>query len=142
MSKPTLGDLQKLFIELFAQWITWALSKGYRFSFGEAKRSDEQSEINAMGETARIELAGLIRPFFSRLSDAILNNGKADGIRKTAHGNQLAIDLNAFKDGKYLILTDQWKELGEYWESLNPLCRWGGRFGDGNHLSLEYNGIK
>jgi hypothetical protein len=27
--------------------------------------------------------------------------------------------------------------LGEFWEGLHPLCRWGGRFNDGNHYSIE-----
>ncbi|MEO0166595.1 MAG: M15 family metallopeptidase [candidate division WOR-3 bacterium] len=56
------------------------------------------------------------------------------------HYIRLAIDLNLFKDGKYLTQTEDHKLLGEYWESLHPLCRWGGRFRDGNHYSLEHEG--
>jgi len=53
------------------------------------------------------------------------------------HYKRLAIDLNLFKDGKYLYHTEDHKPLGEYWESLDPLCSWGGRFknSDGNHYS-------
>lgn len=58
----------------------------------------------------------------------------------SAHKNKLAIDLNLFRDGIYLVRTDDHKELGEYWESMGG-C-WGGRFNDGNHYSLEHNGIK
>jgi hypothetical protein len=138
----TLGDMQKLFVELYARWLTWALSKGYRFSFGEAKRSDEQAEINVIGFDGREFVAKLVESRFPLLAVAIRNNGKANGIRNTAHGKQLGIDMNAFKNGRYLGETEEWKELGEYWESLHPLCRWGGRFGDGNHLSLEFQGVK
>lgn len=138
----TLGDKQKLFVRLYCQWLTWALSQGYEFSFGEAKRSDEQAEINAIHEQGRLKLALLIETHFSYLAWALRNNGKAKGIRHTAHSNQLAFDMNAFKDGKYLTLTEDWQELGEHWESLHELCRWGGRFGDGNHISLEHNGVK
>ncbi len=58
------------------------------------------------------------------------------------HYIQLAIDLNLFKEGVYLTKTKDHKFLGEFWESLHPLCRWGGRFEDGNHYSLEHNGRK
>ena len=53
---------------------------------------------------------------------------------------RLAIDLNLFKDGKYLSKTEDHTELGEYWESQGGA--WGGRFRDGNHYSLEHQGRK
>lgn len=137
-----ISDKQKLFFRLFIQWSNIVLAKGYEFTWGEAFRTDEQAEINAMGPTARLELVNFIKNFFSRLADAIKNNGRIKGIRVSAHGKRLAIDLNAFKDGKYLIHTEDWKEIGEIWESLHPDCRWGGRFGDGNHLSMEFEGVK
>jgi len=56
------------------------------------------------------------------------------------HYKRLAIDLNLFRDGKYLTRDEDHQELGEYWESLGG--SWGGRFGDGNHYSLEHEGIK
>lgn len=58
------------------------------------------------------------------------------------HPDRLAIDLNLFKDGQYLTSTEAHRELGEWWEQLHPLCRWGGRFNDGNHYSLEHEGRK
>ena len=54
------------------------------------------------------------------------------------HYSRLAIDLNLFRDGKYLTSTKAHKPLGEHWESLGGA--WGGRFGDGNHYSLEHEG--
>lgn len=138
----TLGEKQRLFVRCFAQWLPWALAKGYEFSFGEAKRSDEQAEINAIGSMGRETVAQLVQRAFPGLAAAIRNNGKANGIRRTAHGNQLALDLNAFRNGVYLDKTEDWKELGEHWESLHPLCRWGGRFNDGNHISIEHDGVK
>lgn len=138
----TLGEKQQLFIRCFSQWLVWALGKGYQFSFGEAYRSDEQAEINALGETGRSQVANLLRSAFPSLAAKIVNNGKANGIRLTAHGDRLAVDLNLFKGGVYQSTTAAWTEPGEYWESLHPLCRWGGRFGDGNHLSIEHNGVK
>jgi hypothetical protein len=52
------------------------------------------------------------------------------------HYIRLAIDLNLFKNGTYLTDTTSHKPFGEFWESLHPLCRWGGRFKDGNHYEI------
>jgi hypothetical protein len=53
------------------------------------------------------------------------------------HRQRLAFDLNLFKDGQYQRSTEAHRQLGLYWESLDPLCTWGGYFGvpDGNHYS-------
>jgi len=56
------------------------------------------------------------------------------------HYDRLAIDLNLFKDGKWLNKTKDHELLGAFWESIGG--SWGGRFGDGNHYSLEYQGRK
>lgn len=58
----------------------------------------------------------------------------------SAHYNKLAADLNLFKDGKFLDRTEDHAIFGLFWESLNPLCRWGGHFGDGNHYSILHEG--
>lgn len=66
---------------------------------------------------------------------------KADnGHPNSNHLNRLAIDLNLFKDGVWLPRTDDHEPLGLYWESIGGT--WGGRFNDGNHYSLEHNGVK
>ena len=51
------------------------------------------------------------------------------------HYVRLAVDLNLFKDGVFLEKTEDHEPLGEYWESLDPQCSWGGRWNDGNHYS-------
>lgn len=43
------------------------------------------------------------------------------------HGKRRAIDLNFFKDGK-LCGREEIKPLGNFWESLSPLNRWGGNW--------------
>ena len=60
------------------------------------------------------------------------------------HYSRLAIDLNLFRNGKYLDETMDHEELGMYWESLDPDCRWGGHFNDGNHyeVCMVTDGIK
>lgn len=73
---------------------------------------------------------------------AVLNARAGKGIRNSLHLDGLAIDLHLYREGKYLANTEDHRALGEYWETLHPLCRWGGRFGDGNHYSLEWQGRK
>jgi hypothetical protein len=60
------------------------------------------------------------------------------GRKRSLHKSRLAIDLNLFKDGKYLSKTEDHRPLGEYWESIGG--SWGGRFNDGNHYSIEHQG--
>lgn len=58
------------------------------------------------------------------------------------HGKRLAIDLNLFKDGEYLMASEAHEPLGLFWESLGGA--WGGRFAhaDGNHYSLAHDGVR
>jgi len=65
---------------------------------------------------------------------------KGYGHAKSCHKVRLAIDLNLFKDGEYLEGSDAHRPLGEWWESQGGT--WGGRFNDGNHYSLEHEGMK
>jgi hypothetical protein len=58
--------------------------------------------------------------------------------KNSLHYDRLAIDLNLFKDGSYMLQTEDHRILGEFWESLGG--SWGGHFDDGNHYSLEHNG--
>lgn len=67
------------------------------------------------------------------------NSGRSPN---SLHRLRLAIDLNLFKNNQFLTATEDHRTLGEYWERLHPLCRWGGRFNDGNHYSVEHNGVK
>lgn len=66
----------------------------------------------------------------------------ADGHPRSTHKFKLAIHLNLFRDGKYLRKTDDHEPLGIWWEQQHELCRWGGRFSDGNHYSLEHGGVR
>jgi hypothetical protein len=62
--------------------------------------------------------------------------GRADSL----HKKRLALDLNLFKDGEYLSSTEDHQVLGEFWEHIGG--SWGGRFNDGNHYSLEHEGMR
>ncbi|EES6093812.1 TPA: M15 family metallopeptidase [Escherichia coli] len=110
-----LSEKQQLFAVMIADLIHWAQVHGYRLTFGEAYRTPEQAALNA-------------------------KSGK--GIRNSLHTLRLAVDFNLFINGEYQADTDAYRPLGEYWESIGGT--WGGRFSraDGNHFSLEHNGVK
>lgn len=142
----TLGDKQRLFSKCLSTFLVWLYAKNYEVTFGEVKRSDEQAAINALGDSGRKALAAVLRmpqhgTLFAYLADAVDNN-VGSGIKKTLHEDSLAVDLNLFVGGVYRSLTEDYKEAGLFWESLNPLCVWGGRFGDGNHFSITHEGRK
>lgn len=126
----SLGEKQRLFMLLLGEFLVWCYKNDYEVTEGEAWRPDWVAEIYAQ-------------------------QGK--GIRNTLHTKRLAIDLNLFLDTTkagdedvYQKDSEAYRPLGEHWKSLHPLCRWGGDFKDaagnpkpdGNHFSLEHEGVK
>ena len=69
------------------------------------------------------------------LGDAYAHDGH---IVRSFHYNRLAIDLNLFKNGRYLTKTSNHELLGLFWETIGGT--WGGRWNDGNHYSLGEGG--
>ena len=136
-----LRTKQAKFVRFLARLFDFAYANGYTLGLGEAKRSDEQAEINAMGETGRARLMEVLNTnSFTTLANKLSNNGKANGIRGSLHEMGLAIDLNLYQGDAYLDKSEHHKPLGEFWEALDPDCRWGGRFSDGNHYSIAHGG--
>lgn len=64
------------------------------------------------------------------------------GIINSVHLLGIAIDLVLRIEDEIITDSSKYEFLGVYWESLHPLCRWGGRFKrvDGGHFSLEHEG--
>jgi len=60
------------------------------------------------------------------------------------HYEGLAKDIDLTKGGILLDKTEDHAAFGAFWESLSPLCAWGGRFStpDGRHYSIIYGGRK
>lgn len=112
----TLREKQNLFVMLLAKLFVKANEMGYELSLGDAYRDPRLH--GAVGEK------------------------KGYGHQKSCHKVRLAMDINLFKDGKFLGTTEDHKQLGEWWEQQHVLCRWGGRFEDGNHYSLEHEGMR
>ena len=55
------------------------------------------------------------------------------GKKNSLHKSRLAIDINLFKDGKYLTDPEEHRQFARYWEALHPDNRSGIRFNDANH---------
>ena len=110
----TLGQKQRRFAKMVAALINKAHDLGYELTLVDAYRDPRLH--GAFGEK------------------------KGYGAGRSCHKLRLAIDLNLFKDGKYLDRSEDHKPLGEWWESMGGT--WGGRFRDGNHYSLEHDGAK
>lgn len=107
---------QHQFAWMASRLIQHAHKLGYLVALGEAYRTPEQAKLNA---------------------------GKGTGISNSLHCDRLAIDLILrTKEGAYLDKTEDYRDLGEWWEAEGGA--WGGRFKrpDGNHFSLAYGGRK
>lgn len=114
----TLGEKQRLFTKFMGQLIDYAYKAGFELSVGDAYRDPRLAALNA---------------------------AQGKGITNSLHTQRLAMDFNLFKDGVYLAKSEDYRLLGEFWESLDPLCCWGGRFkpvADGNHFSITDGGYK
>lgn len=57
--------------------------------------------------------------------DLYVKQGKSR-TKDSCHLNRMAIDLNFFKDGQLVTERKVLKPLGDWWEGLTPLNRWGG----------------
>lgn len=107
---------QAEFVLMVADLIQWTFNQpGYELSFGEAYRTPEQAALNA---------------------------AKGTGITNSLHTKRLAIDFNLFINGIFQTGTEAYRPLGEHWKSKGG--SWGGDFSrpDGNHFSLEWEGVR
>lgn len=113
----TLREQQSEFVRLVARLIEFANQNNMQLTFGECWRTPEQAALNAK---------------------------KGTGISTSLHIDRLAIDLNLFVGGVFIDSSEGHRRLGEYWESLHPRCRWGGRFKrpDGNHYAYSPDGVR
>lgn len=115
----TLSEKQRLFARLLGEFLVWIFQQhGLEVIGGDWHRTAEQAAANAT---------------------------KGSGIVHSLHMICLACDLSLFINGVYQRDTAAYIKLGEKWESMHELCRWGGRFitrADGGHFSIEHEGIR
>ena len=98
----TLSEEQAAFLLDACKLIQYATQFGWRVTGGELARTPEQQEI-------------------------YFKTGKSKTMQSN-HLRRLAIDLNFLKDGQPVYDKAALQTLGDYWEGLNKLNRWGGNF--------------
>lgn len=103
----TLFQEQIEFTQKVARLIDYIFQQGYQCTFADAYRDPRVH--GAFGEK------------------------RAYGEANSFHKKRLAVDLNLFKDGKWLTSTKDHEPIGIWWEKQGGT--WGGRFRDGNHYS-------
>lgn len=115
----TLGEKQRLFMRLLGEFLIWIYQQpGHAVAGGQLQRTKAEAAANA---------------------------ASGAGISNSLHLLCLAIDLSLFLDGIYKTDSESYRALGDKWKSMHPLCRWGGDFKsrpDGNHFSLEHEGVR
>jgi len=123
MPLEPLSHKQARFLLLVCDFIPKVTALGFTVTGGELLRTQVQADWNAK---------------------------HGIGISTSLHMAKLAIDLCLYKDGVYLIRSEDYKPAGDLWKTLAPDARWGGDFKDskgnpkpdGNHFSLEHEGRK
>lgn len=112
---------QQAFTALIPSLISKAIELGYGVTLGECWRPEKVAKFYA-------------------------SESKDKGIAKSVHISRLAIDLNLYRDGRWLTAAKDYEPLGVFWESLSTdeyTCKWGGRFHslDGVHFSFANEGV-
>lgn len=106
------------FSAAISELVRWVNAQpGYACAYNEIKRSSAQAAANA---------------------------ASGAGISNSLHLLGLAADILLYKDGVYQELSEAHKFIGEKWKAMGPDHCWGGDFKrvDGNHYSIEHNGVK
>lgn len=118
--KETLRQKQSRFMRMVPRLIDKAHELGYELTLGDGYRDER-----------------VFGPVGTK---------KGYGHSKSCHKLRLAIDLNLFRDLDgdgdldFAETTELHRPLGEWWISIGGT--WGGDFGDGNHYSLEHEGMR
>lgn len=105
----TLSEAQQKFTLDIAKLVMFAAKRGLGLTYGDAYRDP--------------------RAF---------KDGKPYGHPQSLHGKRLAVDFNLFENGEWKQNSSAHWPLGTYWESLDPMNRWGGRWDDGNHYERRH----
>lgn len=117
MTKETLGQKQRRFTRCLVQLINYIHYMEHDVTLGDAYR-----DPRVFGKQGEL---------------------KGYGRASSAHKNRLAVDLNLFKNDKWLTTTAAHAQFGAYWKTLFDDCKWGGDFAsqDANHYSIEHQGV-
>lgn len=133
----TVRQKQTLFVKCLGELIRYAGEQGYELTLGEGKvYTPRKGEV-----TKEIPCPHCSKMFTYTFQGFFDDRVHMEG---SLHYSALAIDLNLFINGRYVEdgADPAWANLGQFWEGLDPQCRWGGRFKskDSNHFSIAHSG--
>lgn len=124
-----LSEKQQIFTRNVGCLIEFAYNNGYRLTFGESFRTQDQILLNFFGFSV---IKG------GPLGLKLVKRKPSSKTLESLHGIRLAVDFNLFIDGKYITSRAPYKPLAEYWKSLHPNNRSGYDWGwDANHFEMQ-----
>ncbi len=118
-----LSTRQQIFTFNISKLIMQAEEWGVKMTFGDAFRSKSQQYLYYYGGKVAHEGGELV----------IKPAKKRSWTTNSKHLKRLAVDFNYFIDGELTYKHELIDKLGDYWEGLNELNKWGGRFNDTPH---------
>lgn len=121
----TLREKQSLFAILKARLVLWVQAQGWSVTEREGYVGDTDAadgDYDGPHKKGGAHYTGLGQDFALFAGGHWVNDVYQGGTYVSAGGHPF------------------WRDIGEHWEQMHPLCRWGGRFSDDNHLSLFHEG--
>lgn len=129
----SLPEKRCLFTYLLSDLIRWAGGQGIHLAYGEGYVALTDAYLRKLAADLGATLP---------VSKSLHKYG--NGAHYTGLGKDL-IMYRPDKEGKSQPVENgddpAWIAVGERWETMHSLARWGGRFQDANHFSLEHQGV-
>jgi len=120
----SLRTAQEVFAKNTISLYQFILSQDFTFTYGEVYRTDVQAWINSQPTDSTLVCHVANKTITVQYPLPV----GGVGILKSKHRDRLAVDINIFKDGSLVDGKEILQPLGNYWETLDPLNRWGGNF--------------
>lgn len=98
----SLLEEQAAFLQDMCKLIQFATEEGFVVTGGELQRPIEMQKIYVLDKRSKT--------------------------MDSAHLRKMAIDLNFFRNWKYITDKASLQKIGDYWVSLNPKNAWGGNW--------------
>lgn len=104
---------QVRFVKLLLDLLVWCYENGYQVRLGDAYRSTDKLSVPGIEEKYSYQ-------------DLLVYNKKSK-VKNSKHNDRMAIDLIIHHSDGRLLNDEEYRPIGEKWESLGGV--WGGRFG-------------
>ena len=120
-----MSDRQWEFVRDISKLIVWADENGYKMTFGEGYRTQDQQNLYYYGLKTMVNNGDVF----------LVEDKTRSKVPVSRHQDRMAHDFNIFVDGELTYDPDRIRPLGEYWKSLHPKNVRGGDWGwDAGHF--------